>query len=64
LVGEFDFTIERHTLLQNLSTTAPTDPTGTSLVEALRDQLGLRLVAQTGPVDILVIDHVERPTPN
>jgi hypothetical protein len=32
------------------------------LVTALRDQLGLRLESATGPIDIVVIDHVERPT--
>jgi len=31
---------------------------------ALQDQLGLRLMASRGPVDVLVIDSVERPTPN
>jgi uncharacterized protein (TIGR03435 family) len=31
---------------------------------ALQDQLGLRLMASKGPVDVLVIDSVERPTPN
>ena len=35
-----------------------------SLFDALRDQLGLRLKAQTGPVDYYVIDHVERPSGN
>jgi Protein of unknown function (DUF3738). len=59
----FDFTIEWHTLLQPLST-APGDSSGITLVEALRDQLGLKLVAQRGPVDLLVVEHAERPTPN
>lgn len=31
---------------------------------AVREQLGLRLVPTKGPVDVLVIDHIERPTPN
>jgi uncharacterized protein (TIGR03435 family) len=33
-----------------------------SLVTALKDQLGIRLEPQTGSVDVLVIDHVERPS--
>jgi len=31
---------------------------------ALQDQLGLRLMASRGPVDVLVIDSVARPTPD
>ena len=41
---------------------APAD--AVSIFTALGEQLGLRLEPQTGPVDVLVIDHVERPTPN
>lgn len=35
-----------------------------SLPAALREQFGLELKSETGPVDVLVIDHVEKPTPN
>jgi len=31
---------------------------------AVEDQLGLKLQAGKGPVDVLVIDHVEMPTEN
>ena len=34
------------------------------LVTSLREQLGLKLEPARGPVDVLVIDHVERPTEN
>ena len=37
---------------------------GPSLFTALREQLGLRLEPATGPVSILVIDSVSRPTAN
>jgi uncharacterized protein (TIGR03435 family) len=33
-------------------------------VEELRDQLGLKLEKQTGPVDVLVVDKVEQPSEN
>jgi uncharacterized protein (TIGR03435 family) len=35
-----------------------------SLVAAVQEQLGLKLEAERGPVEIIVIDHVERPSPN
>jgi uncharacterized protein (TIGR03435 family) len=35
-----------------------------SIITAIREQLGLRLESTKGPVDVLVIDHVERPTAN
>jgi len=40
------------------------DPSGPTFLEALKEQLGLKLQPQTGPVDVLVIDHVEEPSPN
>jgi uncharacterized protein (TIGR03435 family) len=39
----------------------PTDPT---IFTAVQEQLGLKLVATKGPVEALVIDHVEKPSPN
>ena len=43
---------------------APTEQQGPTLEEALRAQLGLRLESQKGPVSVLVVQHVERPTEN
>lgn len=42
----------------------PADTSGPSIFTALQEQLGLRLEAQKGPVDTIVIDHVERPSEN
>lgn len=35
-----------------------------TLFEALKQQLGLKLLPQTGPITFLVIDHIERPSEN
>jgi uncharacterized protein (TIGR03435 family) len=40
------------------------DPSGPSIFSALQEQLGLRLEARKVAVEIIVIDHVERPSEN
>ena len=39
-------------------------PEAPGIFQAIQEQLGLRLVPAKGPVDVLVIDHIERPTEN
>ena len=55
LSGRFDLELE-WSLDQSASDDKP------SLFTAIQEQLGLKLVAERGPVDVVVIDHVERPT--
>jgi uncharacterized protein (TIGR03435 family) len=40
------------------------DSGGNSISSALRDQLGLKLETARRPIEVLVIDHVERPSAN
>jgi uncharacterized protein (TIGR03435 family) len=63
LKGEFDFTIDFEK--------DPDAPDGSyaqlagpSLFTALQEQAGLKLEATKGPIDVLVIDHVEKPSEN
>jgi uncharacterized protein (TIGR03435 family) len=74
LPGIFDFDLEWTPELPQRPAGAPdvpvrfngveVDPTGPSLFTALREQLGLELEAERGPVEVLVIDSIERPTPD
>ena len=41
----------------------PAETAGASIFTAIQ-QLGLRLESSRGPVDVVVIDHIEEPTPN
>jgi uncharacterized protein (TIGR03435 family) len=41
-----------------------TDTSGPSIFTAVSEQLGLKLESQKGSVPVLVIDHIEEPSPN
>ncbi len=65
LDGTFDISIEWAPRLNGPAPPGFTpDADGPTFTEALQDQLGLKLESQTGPVDVLVIDHVEHPSKN
>jgi uncharacterized protein (TIGR03435 family) len=56
VAGEFDVNLEW--------TPDENQDLGPSVFTALQEQLGLKLESQRGVVDVLVIDHVERPSAN
>ena len=64
ITGVFDYTVETGGL--GFSGQPPEDPTaGPSIFTAVQDNLGLRLESQRAPVEVIVIDQVQRtPTPN
>jgi uncharacterized protein (TIGR03435 family) len=64
LTGNYDFAIEFAPQPNDPSTPSAkfqSDPTGPTFVQALKEQLGLKLEQQTGPFDVLVIDNVVEP---
>jgi uncharacterized protein (TIGR03435 family) len=65
LTGGFDFKLEF--VPENLAAdpnSLNADVSGPSIFRAVEDQLGLKLKSSKGPVEVLVIDRVERPTDN
>ena len=75
LTGKYDFTLqwtpERSGSpmsagpgQQGPDAAGSTDSSGPSIYTAIQEQLGLKLESQKGPVEVLVIDHVEPPSEN
>ena len=74
LTGEYDFTLDYTP--DNIPTPAhgeadsgsksemPADQGGPSIFTAVEEQLGLKLEATKGMVDVIVIDHIDPPTEN
>ena len=74
LKGSYDFTLnwtpdrvhiaQSEGAGQGQANSAPPDSQGLSLFTALQEQLGLKLESRRAQVEVLVIDHVERPSQN
>jgi uncharacterized protein (TIGR03435 family) len=48
----------------NANNPLPPPETGPNLLVSLQEQIGLKLSSEKGPVSVLIIDHVEKPTAN
>ena len=57
LTGKYNFSLE-------WASPNATDSAAPSITTAIQEQLGLKLEPAKGPVEVLVIDHIERPTEN
>jgi|HubBroStandDraft_4_1064222.scaffolds.fasta_scaffold472272_1 uncharacterized protein (TIGR03435 family) len=76
IVGRFDVHLEvtagdiqpkfvaGRTIEQQGQLTADQMDAGPSISTALQQQLGLKLETGRGPVQVIVVDHIERPTDN
>lgn len=61
LAGTWEFTVD---YVRGLQADESAGPTGPSLFTALEEQLGLELVPAQEPISLVVIDRIERPTPD
>jgi uncharacterized protein (TIGR03435 family) len=68
LTGSFQFTLRYVTddvhPAQPGDTGNPADPNGASIYAAIQEQLGLKLEPRKSAVEVIVVDHAERPTAN
>jgi uncharacterized protein (TIGR03435 family) len=68
LTGKYDYTVSwsmRANIVALRGTPATDEPDGPSIFDAVQDQLGLKIEKGKGPVQMLVVDHVEKkPTEN
>jgi uncharacterized protein (TIGR03435 family) len=64
LSGKFDLTVDSPDVPPPPGKSVEADPLAPTFPEVLKERLGLKLVSETAPVDVLVIDHVEEPSPN
>jgi uncharacterized protein (TIGR03435 family) len=66
LSGDFDVTLEFRPDNFSAGSAAPglAGSTAPSIFAAVQEELGLRLVAEKAPVQVLAIDHAEQPTAN
>jgi uncharacterized protein (TIGR03435 family) len=60
LAGDYAFKLQ----YQGVMSTGVDDAGAPLLLTAVQEQLGLKLESGKGPMPVLVIDHIERPSEN
>jgi uncharacterized protein (TIGR03435 family) len=63
LTARYDFNLQ-WTPDEHPGEPAPSDTSGPGLFTALEEQFGLKLEPATGPVKIVIVDHIEKPSEN
>jgi uncharacterized protein (TIGR03435 family) len=64
ITGLFDIHLEFSGLENSAAPGGAADNTAPSVFTAVQEQLGLKLSPDRGPVEVLVIDHVKKPSAN
>jgi uncharacterized protein (TIGR03435 family) len=66
LTGRYDFTLDWSPIQANAAARDNAAPSNDSpsILAALQEQLGLKLVSTKGPAEVIVIDQIERPSEN
>jgi uncharacterized protein (TIGR03435 family) len=65
LTGKYDFVLDFTSYLPDAKNMGPDRPDSTSiLMAAMEGELGIKMETRKTQVDVMVIDHVEKPTAN
>jgi uncharacterized protein (TIGR03435 family) len=65
LAGKYDFTLRSSGIGASfISGAGPSSESTASIISAVEEQLGLKLILQDAPLEVVVIDHATKPTQN
>jgi bla regulator protein blaR1 len=72
LIGKYDFELKwnpdqssaNSPLGEALPSLSPVDPNRPNIFTAIQEQLGLKLDSSKGPVEVIVVDHIEKASAN
>ena len=64
LSGSFDFKLDYAAVEVQRDPNSAATAAAADIFAAIQEQLGLRLEASKAPIDVLVVDKIEKPTEN